>query len=120
MPTFDSFLFFFEEKGLCGVVLLKVKLLFVIVVALDDKPYSCATAKSRWLLCIQERERKRIVWVGLTRLDPAEGHVYQHVGARPAHPSTAVDQQWRPLVAGRLVHLPVSVEQQTHTHTEQS
>ena len=38
---------------------MKVKLLFVIVVALDDKPYSCATAKSRWLLCIQERERKR-------------------------------------------------------------
>ena len=38
---------------------MKVKLLFVIVVALDDKPYSCATAKSRWLLCIQEREKER-------------------------------------------------------------
>ena len=38
---------------------MKVKLLFVIVVALDDKPYSCVTAKSRWLLCIQERERER-------------------------------------------------------------
>ena len=47
----------------------------------------------------------------LTRLDPAESHVNEHVGACPAHTSTAVDEQGSLLVAGRLVHLPAELQE---------